>query len=360
MIKKGLLLVLATIFLTMVPLAACAKEKYVPFEEQELPKYVVFANSPGGAAEILDTGWARIISMYTPIKGSVTLIANLKDCIEPMKNGEIDMTHLTPPQVIAAYYGRHKGIEPFSMRMLISRSGKRVTTCYGLFTLPGGITKMADIKGKRVGIQPLEPWHSKVLEGALNANGLTLGDVTVVNYANITEELTALVERRIDVAISIAGTKTQEFAKTAGVRLIPLTKEETAAIHEILPSAKGGIVPAGLFGVKEDTWGLPASEGGFWGRTGLNEKTVYTIVKAFWEHHEELLKMHKRFTEYERKNAVSTWRLPYHPGSIRYYREIGIWTDEDTKMQRVMLDTEKEIFGFIADEEAFKALSIIE
>lgn len=102
----------ALIFLVMaLLLSRCArpapaptpKPARIPFEKQELQKYVVAGSSAGGTSWIMTSAWATIISSHTPMKGSVTEIPGFKDSIERLTKGEIDFFTGAPPSPMSAY-----------------------------------------------------------------------------------------------------------------------------------------------------------------------------------------------------------------------------------------------------------------
>ena len=60
------------------------------------------------------------------------------------------------------------------------------------------------------------------------------------------------------------------------------------------------------------------------GRDDLPEDLVYQLVKAVFENQPRLLKKTSAFSETLPQNAVKNSFLPFHPGAVRYYREVGI------------------------------------
>jgi len=56
----------------------------------------------------------------------------------------------------------------------------------------------------------------------------------------------------------------------------------------------------------------------------LPDDLVYKIVKAVFEHHQELVKAHPAAKETLAVNVDRDTFLPFHPGAVRYYREIGV------------------------------------
>jgi len=61
--------------------------------------------------------------------------------------------------------------------------------------------------------------------------------------------------------------------------------------------------------------------------THVSERTIYTLVKAWWEHLGEIQPKHpllKRWTK--ETQAITNFTVPYHPGAIKFYKEVGVWT----------------------------------
>jgi hypothetical protein len=60
------------------------------------------------------------------------------------------------------------------------------------------------------------------------------------------------------------------------------------------------------------------------GRADLPDDLVYQLVKAVFEGQPRLQRAHPVASETIPQNAVKDTFLPFHPGAVRYYREIGI------------------------------------
>jgi uncharacterized protein len=59
------------------------------------------------------------------------------------------------------------------------------------------------------------------------------------------------------------------------------------------------------------------------GRADLPDDLVYQLVKAVFENQPRLLKIHSAASETLPQNADKNTFMPFHPGAVRYYREIG-------------------------------------
>jgi uncharacterized protein len=60
------------------------------------------------------------------------------------------------------------------------------------------------------------------------------------------------------------------------------------------------------------------------GRADLPDDLVYQLVKATFENQPRLVKAHSAASETLPQNVVKNTFLPFHPGAVRYYREIGM------------------------------------
>jgi TRAP-type uncharacterized transport system substrate-binding protein len=59
------------------------------------------------------------------------------------------------------------------------------------------------------------------------------------------------------------------------------------------------------------------------GRTDLPDDLAYQLVKAVFENQPRLLKAHPAASDIVPQNVDKNTFLPFHPGAVRYYREIG-------------------------------------
>jgi uncharacterized protein len=59
-------------------------------------------------------------------------------------------------------------------------------------------------------------------------------------------------------------------------------------------------------------------------RADLPDDLVYQLVKAVFENQPRLVKATSTASDTLPQNVVKDTFLPFHPGAVRYYREIGI------------------------------------
>jgi len=59
----------------------------------------------------------------------------------------------------------------------------------------------------------------------------------------------------------------------------------------------------------------------------MDEALAYEITRALFEHRAELVAIHPEAEKLRPETAVEGSPVPYHPGAIRYYREVGVWKE---------------------------------
>jgi TRAP transporter TAXI family solute receptor len=193
-----------------------------------------------------------------------------------------------------------------------------------------GVTKIGDIKGKRVstgsGGSATEVFAFRVIEAA----GLDKDKDMKRERLGVAESVSALKDRKIDAFFWVGGLPTAavtDLANSPGVKikmidiahLVPeMVKKNgnvyikdviTKDVYKGMEADNQAATVTNLLAVHKD----------------FNEDLAYKIVKAVFDHREDLIRVHKEATNIKLENQkVEASSIPWHPAAIRYFAEKGI------------------------------------
>jgi len=70
----------------------------------------------------------------------------------------------------------------------------------------------------------------------------------------------------------------------------------------------------------------------------VSDDAAYQLVKVLWEKNEELFAMHARLKAWKKEGFVDeSATVPYHPGAVRFYKEVGAWSPKMDEIQAKLL-----------------------
>lgn len=215
------------------------------------------------------------------------------------------------------------------------------------------INSIAELGGKRVPVgYGSQATERDALIALLAAGGLTTGDVAAVEVQNTGEAMAAFLEDRVDVMMSFvfnpvliqadeAVGGTRGLAVESGIRMleIPDNPEAVAAMTTAFPGAYiittsplegrfGFERPQGthLPGVDHTTRTM-AYDILIAASTETDEELVYKVVKTIAANKNAFFVTGEpQYLSFSKDTMATQYDgVEYHPGAIRYFREIGIW-----------------------------------
>lgn len=204
-----------------------------------------------------------------------------------------------------------------------------------------GKTTLADLEGEPViteyrAIASFNQVNAAILATA----GLTPADVEGETVAGIPDATRALVEGRVVASASVLGIpalREADAAVSGGLRVLPLGENEEA-LGTVAGFSATTLQPGPAFvGIKEPTrvaqFDVFMNVG-----TSLSEDDAYALVKAIhenWGGMQQNLPMLRAVAADQL--ASPKFSHPYHDGAIRYFREVGLWTEAHQARQDELL-----------------------
>lgn len=303
---------------------------------------------------------AALLSKHTPMEVEVAMSRSNSDAHIRLADGagilSISTGGCVPCHRVAiwstaqSYYdgtifsiGGTVGIEPAdrgNLRALFTNTPNDTSmwAMAGVVTLAdSGIQTVADLKGKKVNARNsnvlfIEP----IMQAILAANGMTNDDIEWVSFAGGADAMETLGDGTVDATCYIFGDDVLDLAKDKAVYVLPLSAETQQAVTEIEYGYLAAELPADVIpGVLATP--VVGSPYVAWVASETPDDVAYAITRTVLENLDELHAEQELSINFTKENALSQWRFPYHPGAIRYYQSIGVWTAEMDQLQADLL-----------------------
>ena len=186
-----------------------------------------------------------------------------------------------------------------------------------------GITTLAQLDKKRIGVGPRA------------GNGATYGPAIFkivgispeMSYGSYNDIATDLLAGRVDALLTLLGAPVpaiQDVDAKEPVTFLSLAPEQMEAIRKEMPVFGPAKITAGTYRLLDKDYVTVGVPNFVIGRADLPDELVYQLVKAVFENQPRLLKATSAASDTLPQNVVKNTVVPFHPGAVRYYREIGI------------------------------------
>jgi TRAP transporter TAXI family solute receptor len=194
-----------------------------------------------------------------------------------------------------------------------------------------GIESLADMKGKRIVVGPEGAGFEYFLRPVLEAHGVTYDDFEPV-YAGFSTSVGYLQDDSVAATFLGGGRVSPAItsaASTMDILLIPYDETQRQNLVKDYPSFSDVTVAAGTYkGQDADFPGLNVGSAHLLVRSDADEDFVYKATKAIFDHRAKIAEAHAAGKAITEKNVVRHVGTDFHAGAIRYYKEIGIWPDD--------------------------------
>jgi uncharacterized protein len=186
-----------------------------------------------------------------------------------------------------------------------------------------GITTFAQLDGKRIGVGPRA------------GNGNTYGPVIFkivgispqLSYGSYNDMAAELLAERIDALVTMLGAPVPAIQKVdvkEPVMFLNLSPEQMDAIRKAIPEFGPAKIAAQTYRLLDKDYVTIGVPNFVIGNADLPEDLVYQLVKTVFDNQPRLVKAALAARDTLPQNVVKDTFLPFHPGAVRYYREIGI------------------------------------
>lgn len=283
-----------------------------------------FTNQAGAAI-------SKVVSLKTPLQMRAQTFGGSSAYVPAVSAGQLEFGLANQLETVfavggtAIYKGRpQKGLRiaavlvPFRTAMF-SRKGSDIKT-------------VKDLKGKRVP----SGWASQkiigvLMNGYLANGGLTYDDVVKVPVPNVVGSANDFAAGNADVFFFAFGSgKVKETAaRVGGIQVVGISSDPAAVARmrkHVPPGYPMLVKPSKAnVGVVEPV-NVMAYDYLMLTSTKVSDDVVYKVVKAMHDNKPDLARSFAALRAFNPQQMAKTFPgVDYHPGAIKYYKEIGQW-----------------------------------
>ncbi len=206
-----------------------------------------------------------------------------------------------------------------------------------------GIESVTDLKGKRVFLGPEGAGFEYFVGPILEAHGMTIDDLDA-RYGSQQSAVDLLGDGAVVAAMVGGGTPNPALAQMAQanpIRLIPFDETARQALIEKYSFFEPATIPGGTYsGIDADFEGLNVGSAHVITHASVDEQVVYDFVRLVYENRAKIAERHRSAANMTPESVARSNGTEYHAGAIRYFREAGLWSDDDPPVARASLRIE--------------------
>ena len=186
-----------------------------------------------------------------------------------------------------------------------------------------GITSVADLKGKRVGIGPDGSGAALNARQVLDAWGLTVADLSRAARLGFEAAMAELLAGSLDAVFATAVADFQplsDLARTMPISWVPIAGPAVDRLIEHPPCYRRARMPAGNL---QDV-ATVSVRSLLVARKGLEPEIVYALLAATYADLDPFRYAHSQFRDISPATGLLGMSIPLHPGAERFFSERGL------------------------------------
>jgi len=282
----------------------------------------------GGTSQIGRT-LAAAISEVGELQIRPQELANTADYIPLVNAGEIEFGIANVVQLTYAVNGTgmSEGRPNSNLKMVATLMPFR--SAY-IVRKDSDIKSVEDLKGRRVPVFADKALGDYVTKGYFANANMSLDQVDGVAVPNFPRMWASFAEGSADVAIVVVGAaNSREYYASFGIRYLSFenTPEALARTRKFLPQMYLQEMPAGSVPGIDKPTNVNVFDYTLFAGKDVSDDMVYKSVKALWEKEADLLAAGPFWNGFMKEKMSTPLGLTYHPGAIKFYKEMGVWIE---------------------------------
>lgn len=320
----------------LVAVAACTLAAPALAQEVKLPSTLtVTAYDTGSSGFNIAIGVGKMFKDKYGTDVRVLPAGNDVARLAPLKGGRAQASMMG----IGGYFAQEGVLEfatkewgPQALRLILSSTDCNAVSLGVAKDI--GVKEVKDLRGKRVGMVVGAPSLNQNALAVLAFGGLTKNDVKVVEFSSYGALWKGMLNNEVDagIASTISGQAKEAEASPRGLMYPPAPasdKEGWARINKISPyyaphKATCGPGMSAQNPVELPNYPYPI----FMVYASQQASLVYSLAKSMIVNYDAYKDGVPGAAGLELKRQILNWALPYHEGTVKAFKEYGVWTSQ--------------------------------
>jgi uncharacterized protein len=285
---------------------------------------------PGGAFFVVGSALTEVLAASGGERGwqvTAEATSGSQENIRRLVQGELDFALSNAAITYFAVRGAEGWNREYPMRSVMTLAPN-----VALFVAPagGGVSRIADLRGRRVVIGPAGAGFEFFVRPILEAHGVDYGDLTALNatQAASVDMLGDGSAAAVFLGGAVPTASITQAASSQNIVFVPFDENARTRLAAEYPFFSPATIPAGTYpGQQAEFHGLDVGSMHLITSDAQDEALVYDVTRTLYEQRAQVVQKHPAGQWIRAENVVRDTGTPFHSGAIRYYREIGIWPD---------------------------------
>jgi len=283
---------------------------------------------PGGTFFVFGSALAEVMNEFGAGFGwntTAEATSGSQENIRRLVSGELDFALSNAAITYFAVRGTEGWDQAYPMRTVMTLAPN-----VALWITPtdSGVETMADLRGERVGVGVAGAGFEYFIRPLLGAHGITYDDFDPVNatQSGAVDLLADGSAAAVFVGGAIPNPAITQASASQDIHFIPFDETAKQGLIDEYLFFRPATIPADTYrGQNEAFEGLDVGSMHLITSSNADEELVYNVTKTLYENAASVVERHGAGRAIVAANVVRDSGTEFHPGSIRFYQEIGIW-----------------------------------
>jgi hypothetical protein len=279
--------------------------------------------SVGGTYFVYGQVWASLVNEKIGTKISTQQTQGPNQNIILTDSKQVDFGMTTMGVGLQAWEGQGEWTKGTKYRNIRAMFPMYDTPFHFIALEKSGITKVADLAGKKSGVGPRAGTCGTYFPLMFK----TLGIDTTIRNGQGADMAANLQDGLIDAFPFCAGVPISAYSEletTNKVRFFTYTDAEIAKLKAAMPELSDSVIPKGTYKQQTEDHKTVGVYNFAIAHKDVPESLVYAITKTVLENNAAMVKGHAAAKETLLENWSRNTFMPFHPGTVKYLKEKGV------------------------------------